>query len=94
MAKFKIVKKAKYIIELVGTDKAKTPLQVGYKKSILFLRLSAKGVGEEVEVDTEVSSFGRTYATDNNKFLTSMLEAKEYELKERSINALLSAGQP
>lgn len=90
--KFKITKKSKYLIELQGTDKAKTPLTVGYKKSILFLKLDSKQVGDEVEVDTEVSSFGRAYATDNNNFLKAMQEAREFQLKERSIANMLAAG--
>ena len=92
MAKFKITKKGKYMIELVGTDKSKTPLTVGYKKSILFLSLNSKNVGDEVEVDTEVSSFGRAYATDNNNYLKAMQEARKFQLEERNIANMMAAG--
>ena len=92
MAKFKIVKKSKYLIELQGTDKAKTPLTIGYKKSILFLSIGSKPVGEEVEVDVEVSSFGRSYATDNNNFLKAMQDARKFQLEERQIANLLAQG--
>jgi hypothetical protein len=95
--KFKIVKKSKYAIELVSTTKEKQPLIVGYKKSILFLQINAKGVGEEVEVDVAQSDksagySGNLYATDNNAFLTSMQEAKMFLIKEKQINALLAQG--
>jgi len=91
--KFKVTKKGKYTIELVSSTKEKTPLTIGYaKKSILFVQLSAKAVGEEVDIDVETSNKGNLYATENNKYKLAMLEVKEYVVRERNINALLAQG--
>jgi len=95
--KFKVTKKGKYTIELVSSTKEKTPLTIGYKKSILFLQVSAKAVGEEVDIDVETSDktagySGNLYATEHNKYKLAMLDAKEYVVRERNINALLAQG--
>ena len=62
-----------------------------HKHGLVFLKLSSKSVGDEVELDCDKSDAaqgysGNIYLTQTNRVSESLIKAKELLLKENSLN--------